>query len=158
MRSRTHVDRIDFAVSYCPAEGVRVNDVHSQLNETRLHRVVRVDEVEDVIRALADALPAAKDVSISVAGGRHAMGGQQFATARSIDMSAVARVLALDRERGLVTVEAGIQWPELIDALERRQPRAPTSRPGPSCRNRPAPIASASAARSPPTSTAAASR
>jgi FAD/FMN-containing dehydrogenase len=54
--------------------------------------------------------------AISVAGGRHAMGGQQFGTDTVlIDIRKLCRVLHLDRNRGIVEVEAGIEWPELID-------------------------------------------
>jgi FAD/FMN-containing dehydrogenase len=53
---------------------------------------------------------------ISVAGGRHAMGGQQFGTdSLLIDIRKLNRVLNLDRKRGLIDVEAGIEWPDLID-------------------------------------------
>ena len=37
----------------------------------------------------------------------------------------------LDRERGLVTVEAGIEWPDLIAELERLQPHARATDPAP---------------------------
>ena len=49
------------------------------------------------------------------------MGGQQFGAGGSLlDMTPVSTgVLSLDVERGLVEVEAGIQWPALIDALAR---------------------------------------
>jgi FAD/FMN-containing dehydrogenase len=51
------------------------------------------------------------------------MGGQQFARdALHIDMAKLARVIALDRERGVVTVEAGIGWPALIERLLELQP------------------------------------
>jgi len=52
---------------------------------------------------------------ISIAGGRHAMGGQQFGTdTLLIDVRKMSRVLHLDRDRGILEVEAGIEWPELI--------------------------------------------
>ena len=55
---------------------------------------------------------------ISVAGGRHAMGGQQFGSGTwHLDTSPLSRVLDLDSERGLVTIEAGIQWPQLVNHL-----------------------------------------
>jgi FAD/FMN-containing dehydrogenase len=60
---------------------------------------------------------------ISVAGGRHAMGGQQFGTdTLLIDIRKLNRLLHLDRERGILDVEAGVEWPGLIDgylALQR---------------------------------------
>ena len=44
------------------------------------------------------------------------MGGQQFgADTLLIDIRGLSRVLHLDRERGVIEVEAGIEWPELIN-------------------------------------------
>ena len=64
---------------------------------------------------------------ISVAGGRHAMGGQQFGTDTIlIDIRSLSRVLHLDRQQGTLEVEAGIEWPELIGgylALQRNDQR-----------------------------------
>lgn len=103
---------------------VRVNDVHSQLNETTVARVVRVTSLEVLRGAIREA--AVAGVSIVVAGSRHAMGGQQFARGGWVlDMRPLKRVLMLDRERGLVTVEAGIEWPDLIAELGRLQPAEP---------------------------------
>src|SRR6202011_700082 len=51
----------------------------------------------------------------SIAGGRHAMGGQQFGTnSLLIDVRKLNRLQHLDGERGIVEAEAGIEWPELI--------------------------------------------
>jgi FAD/FMN-containing dehydrogenase len=95
---------------------VLVNDVHSQLNETAVEAVVPVDSLESIGTALEEARAAER--SISIAGGRHAMGGQQFCSGGIVlDTRSLSRVLSLDAERGLVEVEAGIQWPALIDAL-----------------------------------------
>jgi FAD/FMN-containing dehydrogenase len=53
---------------------------------------------------------------LSVAGGRHAMGGQQFgADTVRVDIRELNRVLRLDRQRGILEAEPGIEWPELID-------------------------------------------
>ena len=44
------------------------------------------------------------------------MGGQQFGTdTLLIDIRKMGRVLNLDHKRGILEVEAGIEWPELID-------------------------------------------
>jgi FAD/FMN-containing dehydrogenase len=100
--------------------GLIVNDVHSQLNETRVHAIVKPASVADVQRAVADAHAAGKPVSI--AGGRHAMGGQQFGEAGIlVDTRDLNRVLAFDADRGTITVEGGIQWPQLLDFLNREQ-------------------------------------
>jgi len=103
------------------ANALRVNDVHSQLNETTVSRVVRVTSLEVLRAAVREA--AHTGVSIIVAGSRHAMGGQQFARGGWVlDMRPLKRVLTLDRDRGLVTAEAGIEWPDLIAELDRLQP------------------------------------
>src|SRR5690349_16481365 len=95
---------------------VLVNDVHSQLNETAVNRVVHVESVLQLQHAVHTA--AAAGEQISIAGGRHAMGGQQFGTGTVLlDMSRMCRVVDFDSERGLVVVEAGIQWPQLVTHL-----------------------------------------
>ena len=97
-----------------------VNDIHSQLNRTRVDAIVKPQTVDEVRRAIA--LARARGASVSVAGGRHAMGGQQFGEASClVDMRALNRVLAFDADRGHVIVEGGIEWPELIDHLNRTQ-------------------------------------
>ena len=96
--------------------GAVVNDVHSRLNETEVGEVVEVGSLEDVREALARARSAGRPVSI--AGGRHAMGGQQFCTGGVLlETRPLSRVLSLDEERGVIEIEAGIQWPALIDGL-----------------------------------------
>jgi FAD/FMN-containing dehydrogenase len=95
-------------------ESVLVNDIHSQLNPTRVLKVLEprsLADVQDIVRRSRK-----NNQVISVAGGRHAMGGQQFGTDTVlIDIRKLNRLLRLDRERGIVQVEAGIEWPELID-------------------------------------------
>ena len=55
--------------------------------------------------------------SISVSGGRHAMGGQQFATdSIHLDFSALSCVLEADAKRGLLHIEAGADWPTIMKA------------------------------------------
>ncbi len=95
-------------------ESILVNDIHSQLNSTRVLEVREPRSLGDVRTIVRTARKERK--AISVAGGRHAMGGQQFGTdTLLIDIRKLNRVLHLDRERGILEVEAGIEWPELID-------------------------------------------
>jgi FAD/FMN-containing dehydrogenase len=103
------------------SEGVTLNDVQSQLNSTRVQKVFRPKSIQDFRDALA--LARRSDRAVSVAGGRHSMGGQQFGKDNfHFDTTAFNQILALDEQRGLVTVEAGIQWPDLIEQLHKRQP------------------------------------
>lgn len=100
--------------------GVLVNDIHSGLNPTRVARVVAADSAEAVREALAAARREGRPLAI--AGGRHAMGGQQFAAdAVLLDTRGMKRILHFDAEKGLVEAEAGIQWPDLIADLIARQ-------------------------------------
>jgi FAD/FMN-containing dehydrogenase len=92
---------------------VWVNDTHSALNHTPVARVIEPQWVEDV----ADAVRAARDrgETVSIAGGRHAMGGQQFLRDWTLlDMRQLKHVRWFDRGRALMEVEAGITWPDVI--------------------------------------------
>lgn len=106
------------------ADDTEVNDVHSRLNATTVAAVAAPDTLDALCAAVRSAGKDGRP--LCVAGGRHAMGGQQFATdALLLDTRRLNRVLGLDRERGIVDVEAGIRWPELIAELQRLQPAAP---------------------------------
>src|SRR5712691_1851547 len=95
-------------------ESILVNDIHSQLNPTRVLGISQPRSLEDVQSLVRMARKDGK--VISVAGGRHAMGGQQFGTDTLLmDMRKLSRTLRLDRKNGILEVEAGIEWPELID-------------------------------------------
>ena len=94
-----------------------VNDIHSRLNETVVDDVIQVDSLASIRAALARARAEAKPVA--VCGGRHAMGGQQFCSGGLLlDTRKLSRVLSLDGHRRTIEVEAGIQWPRLLKALQ----------------------------------------
>jgi FAD/FMN-containing dehydrogenase len=100
--------------------GEIVNDIHSQLNRTLVRAVIQPDSIEALRAVVRKARVEGR--AICVAGGRHAMGGQQFGTDTVLlDMSRMNRVIRFDAERREVEVEAGIQWPELIHALVEAQ-------------------------------------
>ena len=94
---------------------ILLNDVHSQLNPTRVARVEQPTKLADLQAIVVSAREMQQH--ISSAGGRHAMGGQQFAADTvHIDTTRMARVLSSDAERGLLTIEAGAMWPAIITA------------------------------------------
>ena len=101
---------------------VLVNDIHSQLNATRVHEIERptsIDALQSVVRTCKR-----EGRSISIAGSRHAMGGQQFGDQTTlIDMRGLNHILQYDDNKGEIEVEAGIEWPELIEYLLRVQVR-----------------------------------
>jgi FAD/FMN-containing dehydrogenase len=92
-----------------------VNDVHGKINPTRVTEVVPVNAVADVVATLRRAARLGR--AVSIAGARHAMGGQQFGLDTiNLDMRGLDRVLDFDRERGTITVQGGIDWPKLMRA------------------------------------------
>ena len=99
--------------------------MHGQLSSQRVFAIERPENLDGVARAFAMAKTEEKNVCI--AGGRHSMGGQPFAAdGVLIDTRKLARVLAFDAERGLIEVESGILWPQLLaylTATQRGQPQ-----------------------------------
>jgi len=90
-----------------------VNDVHSRLNATQVARIAAVSGIAEVqaevVRARESGVP------ICIAGGRHAMGGQQFGEGCVLlDTRGLNRLVSFDRARGLIEVEAGADWPTII--------------------------------------------
>lgn len=100
--------------------GVEVNDVQSRLNATRVRQIIRPTSLD----SLQDALHTARrdNLAVSIAGGRHAMGGQQFGSQMLLlDMKRMNAMTRFDRERGLLTVQGGAEWPEIMEYLQREQ-------------------------------------
>ena len=97
--------------------GTLVNDIHSQLNATWVSSVVSPRSAEELAAAIRTSSGA-----ICISGSRHAMGGQQFGhDATLLDIREMKNILSFDAERGIVEVESGIQWPDLIGGLIERQ-------------------------------------
>lgn len=94
-------------------ERTRVNDVHSKLNDTEVCARVDARNEADVVATIERARD--RGLPLAVCGGRHAMGGQQFATnGMLLDMSRLDRVLDFEPGTGLIEIESGIQWPKLV--------------------------------------------
>ena len=101
-------------------KGILVNDVHSGLNPTQVRQIETVESLRELQKLIRRA--NRKGAKISIAGGRHAMGAQQFGTdSMLLDTRSLDRMLNFDRGRGLVKVEAGIQWPALVNGLLKDQ-------------------------------------
>jgi FAD/FMN-containing dehydrogenase len=94
-------------------KGVLVNDVQTGLNPTWVASISRPTSVGEIQSLVKDC--AKHNRVLSISGSRHAAGGQQFATdSILLDMRAMNRVIGLDEKTGVLHVEAGIEWPELI--------------------------------------------
>lgn len=102
------------------SRGILVNDVHSQLNPTRVSKIAYPQSMQGLQDLMLQARRDGK--KISICGARHAGGGQQFASeAILVDTKQLNRVLHFDQAEGLLEVQSGIRWPELLSYLERAQ-------------------------------------
>lgn len=101
-----------------PDTGVWVNDVHSALNRTQVAAIETPRSIHDLQRLVRDT----GSKPLCIAGSRHAMGGQQFATdGVLIDARSMHRVLGFDQTRGIIDIEPGIEWPALLEHLQTSQ-------------------------------------
>lgn len=97
-----------------------VNDVHSELNRTRVSGVARPEHLDALQSVLWRAQRERR--AVSLAGGRHAMGGQQFGSdSLLIDTRGLRGISEFDAVAGQVEVGAGTLWPELVSELLERQ-------------------------------------
>src|ERR1700733_3127100 len=107
------------AQQHLPDE-ILVNDVHSALNPTWVSAVLPITSAAAAARAIIIAEKAGQ--SLAICGSRHAAGGQQFLTdSVLLDCTGLNKILKLDRDAGLVTVECGTRWIDLQTALEKMQ-------------------------------------
>lgn len=96
------------------------NDIHSGLNATRHECVVAPRDLAGLRAALTRA--RAERQEIAIAGGRHAMGGQQFVHGGMLlDLSRYTEIRGFDSRRGLLRVGAGTQWPAIHRFLRSQQ-------------------------------------
>ena len=110
-----------------PADGLGtiVNDQHSRLNATAVKRIIRPGSLVQLSETIKAA--CARKLHLSIAGGRHAMGGQQFLqNGILLDMTALDRVLEFNDAARMVRCEAGATWPRLLSQLEQIQAGAST--------------------------------
>lgn len=100
-----------------------VNDKHSQLNSTSVRSIIAPFTEAELAATIRSATLSGQTVSIC--GGRHAMGGQQFHTnSILIDTSNLNSVITFDPQKGTVTAQAGITWPQLMQQLRLLQQNA----------------------------------
>jgi len=104
--------------------GVVVNDIHSQLNATPVQQIVEPVSIDSAVMAIRNARK--QNCAVCIAGGRHSMGTQAFATdGIMLDIRRLNKVLAFDDKAGLIEVESGIEWPDLADCLRTIQQGRP---------------------------------
>lgn len=101
--------------------GVDVNDTHSKLNPSRVREVQQPHSLESLCEIVSSA--AIMGAQISIAGARHAMGGQQFGADTVLcDTRGLNKLIHFHEARGVAEIEAGATWPEVVQALHASQP------------------------------------
>lgn len=102
------------------ARKYELNDLHSKLNPTFHAEILVPKSIQEIQTIVRQAKQEGK--AISIHGGKHAMGGQQFGTGTiALNMSSFNKVLGLDSKHGIVEVESGIEWPDLVAWLQKNQ-------------------------------------
>ena len=95
---------------------VDVNDVHSQLNRTRVSEIFIPKSTEDVCSIVRLAREQGRSLAIS--GCRHAMGGQQFLTDSALlDMRSLNQLIDFSPQQSVATFGAGANWADVQAAL-----------------------------------------
>lgn len=101
------------AVSFLVEAEETVNDV-TQLNPITVDRVVHPTSIEEVQKSIRGS-----EGPISIGGARFSHGGQTAEeNALFVDMTQLNNIVALDVAAKTVTVEAGITWRKLQEALD----------------------------------------
>lgn len=96
------------------------NDVHSELNPTVVSKVTCPRNPKELLTVVQSAIDQGRPIAI--AGTRHSMGGQQFlVNSELIDTCRLNKILHLDQQKGIVTVQSGCRWHTLIAWLEKHQ-------------------------------------
>jgi FAD/FMN-containing dehydrogenase len=100
--------------------GTLVNDEHTGTNPTWVERIVKPSSATEIQELVKTCQKHRKPISVSAS--RHSSGGQQFATdSVMLDMRSLNRYLGFDAQSGILSVESGIEWPELIEAYTKAQ-------------------------------------
>ncbi|KTC73792.1 cytokinin oxidase [Legionella birminghamensis] len=104
--------------------GTLLNDIHSSLNPTLHSQIIHPVSITEIQNAVHTARQYGQSISIS--GGKHSMGGQQFGSGTiHLSMSKFNKVIGLDSANGIVEVQSGIEWPQLVAWLQKNQPNPP---------------------------------
>lgn len=95
-----------------------LNDIHSKLNPTEVKEIIKPSSLAEIQKAVLRA--KSEGLKISLSGGCHAMGGQQFASgALHFDMTGIDKVLETFPDEGLLHCESGAMWPAIIEATHK---------------------------------------
>jgi decaprenylphospho-beta-D-ribofuranose 2-oxidase len=99
-----------------PTESANVVNDAGRLNRTAVREVVQPTTEKEIRDAILRA--AASGAKITIAGKRHSMGGQTlYPDAISIDMLRFNKIIALDEQNKILTVQSGATWNDIQQFL-----------------------------------------
>ncbi|WP_336784959.1 FAD-binding oxidoreductase [Paenibacillus sp. MMO-177] len=91
---------------------------YSRLHPVKVERVVEGKEEEQLIHLLQDARE--HHLKVSIAGQRHSQGGHTYyKDGVVVDMTSYNRILSIDSVRKKITVQAGVTWEDIQNAINR---------------------------------------
>jgi FAD/FMN-containing dehydrogenase len=100
----------------CRKRVIWLNDQHTRLNKTPVAKVFHSHSIAEIRHALSESHLC--KTPLIAAGGFHSAGGQQLISKGFVlETKKLNRVLNFDTSKGLIEVEAGVQWPQLIQYL-----------------------------------------
>jgi FAD/FMN-containing dehydrogenase len=86
----------------------------TQLNPVRVAQVIAPTTTEEIIAAITQTTGP-----VSIGGGRYSQGGQvAYLDSLHIDMRQFKQVLAFDKNKKQITVQAGIRWRDIQDYID----------------------------------------
>ena len=90
------------------ADDLTLDDV-SRLNETKINRIIRVQDSSHIQEGLIYAIK--HRLKVSIAGKRHSQGGHVvYKNGVVLDMTAFDKVLDINPKKQTITVQTGISW------------------------------------------------
>jgi len=103
------------AQSVPTSSSIVVNDV-TRLNPIPVRQVHEINNVEQIRAALREAIKL--HLKVSIAGKRHSQGGQTaYPNGVVLNMTNFNRILRLDRQNKVLTVQSGATWEQIQDYL-----------------------------------------
>ncbi len=101
------------------ADSVELNDF-SRLNKTIINKFITPSSYEELQSTIQYA--QAHNLKISIAGMRHSQGGHTFfPNALVINLGKLNQIIAFDRNKKLITVQAGITWKDVQHYLHQHK-------------------------------------
>lgn len=100
------------------------NDVHAKISRTHVRQVIKIRSLQELTRTVEQC--RRNGWKISIAGGRHSLGRQPFATNGVVlDLRAFNKVKSIDVSKGVLCLEGGCRWTDIRKYLhEKKQTEA----------------------------------